>query len=284
MPLTRLPLAALTALLLVLLPGAQGTAQTYPDYTSTTVNDFADLLPEAQERALSDRLARLERDTGVELAVVTLPTQGDYAPTLSLAEFAMGLFNDWGIGKAASNDGVLILILRDDRAMRIELGAAYARAWDGAAARVVDGVFLPAFRNDDYATGILDGTEAAITQIVMPFREGAEAPGGGGGIGDLAIFAGFFGVFVLLAGRRWIGDRLVRLRACPNCGHKGLSRSRTVLTNATRTMSGTGERVTRCSQCGYEDRSTYVIPRRGRSSGGSFGGGSSGGGGASGRW
>jgi uncharacterized membrane protein YgcG len=51
-----------------------------PRPTSTTVNDFADLLPEADERALARRLARLERETGVELTVVTLPTQADLRP------------------------------------------------------------------------------------------------------------------------------------------------------------------------------------------------------------
>jgi hypothetical protein len=55
-------------------------AQTFPDYTSTTVNDFADLLPDEDERALAQRLARLERETGVELTVVTLPTQADLRP------------------------------------------------------------------------------------------------------------------------------------------------------------------------------------------------------------
>jgi uncharacterized protein len=285
--------AALCALSIL---ASAALAQTYPDYTSTTVNDFADLLPAAEERQLSDRLARLERETGVEMTVVTLPTQGDYAPNASLREFATGLFDHWGIGKADTNDGVLVLILPEDRAMRLELGAAYARDWDRVAQQVVDGSFLPAFRNDDYVGGILRGSEATIERIVMPFHSGSSAPSssaapsgdesGGGVTQDFTIFGAFLAIFALAAGRRLIGDQLVRLRRCPSCGRKGLSRVRNVLTSATRTMSGRGETITRCRYCDHEERSSYVIPRRGSSSsgGGSFGGGRSGGGGASGRW
>lgn len=263
------------------------TAQTYPDYTSTTVNDFADLLPEAEERQLSERLEQLEENTGVEMTVVTLPTQGAYAPAQSLEAFATGLFDDWGVGKAETNDGVMVLILRDDRAMRLELGAAYGRDWDRVAQSVVDDVFLPAFRDEAYLRGILSGSTVVIERIVIPFHNGTEPPSvstseDDGNLGFLAAIIGLFGVF---AGRRTLSDQITRLRRCPQCGRRGLTRVRNVITPASFSITGSGEAITRCKYCGYEDRQTYVISRRRRSSGsGSFGGGRSGGGGASGRW
>jgi hypothetical protein len=147
-------------------------AQSFPDYTSTTVNDFADLLPEAEERALSQRLTNLERETGVELTVVTLPTQAAYAPEMTLEAFATALFNHWGVGKAETNDGVMILVFRDDRAMRLELGAAYGRDWDRVAQDVVERHFLNAFGAGDYVRGLTWGTEQTIERIVMPFPRG----------------------------------------------------------------------------------------------------------------
>lgn len=258
--------------------------RTFPDYTRTTVNDFADLLPEAEERDLSERLTRLERETGVELTVVTLPTQADYAPDMTLEAFATALFDDWGVGKAETNDGVMILVLRDDRAMRLELGAAYGRDWDRVAQDVIERHFLNAFGTGDYVRGLTWGTEQVIERIVMPFREGAPPPSGGG-LPDWLVAIGVFGTFLLAMARHRIGDLLARFRRCPQCGRHGLRQSRSVLTAATQSVPGTGERVRSCRYCDFAERESYSIPiRRSRSRSGSFGGGRSGGGGASGRW
>jgi uncharacterized protein len=64
---------------------------------------------------------------------------------MTLEAFATALFNHWGVGKAETNDGVMILVFRDDRAMRLELGAAYGRDWDRVAQDVVERNFLNAF-------------------------------------------------------------------------------------------------------------------------------------------
>lgn len=284
-------LRAIAAVILTLCLGLSAGAQTYPDYTSTTVNDFAGLLPPGEERALSDRLAQLERETGVEMTVVTLPSQNAYAPGMTLEAFATGLFNHWGVGKAATNDGVMVLILLDDRAMRLELGLAYGWDWDRVAQSVLDDAFLPAFRAGDYPRGIRQGTEATIERIVMPFREGRPAPDlqdapQGDDLGPAAILAGFVATILALVARRRIADAVVRFRRCPNCGERALTARRRTVRAATRLRSGEGQRVLECAQCGHKSRSTYIIPRirQTTSSGGSFGGGRSGGGGASGRW
>jgi uncharacterized protein len=259
-------------------------AQSFPDPTSTTVNDFADLLPEQAERDLSARLARLERETGVELTIVTLPSQADFAPGLTLEAFATALFDRWGVGKAETDDGVMILVLRDDRAMRLELGAAYGRDWDRVAQDVVERDFLNAFATGDYVRGLEWGTERTIERIVLPFREGAEAPGGGW-LRDWMIGLGMFGAVLLAMSRRRIGDMLARFRRCPNCGRHGLRQVRSVITAATGVLPGTGERVRSCRYCDFEERDSYAIPvRRASSRSSGFGGGRSGGGGASGRW
>ncbi len=203
------------------------TAQTYPEYRSTTVNDLAGLLDPADEAALTGQLTGLRRDTGVEMTVVTLATQADFAPGRTLEQFATGLFDHWGIGQAGRNDGVLVLILRDDRAMRVELGQAYGRDWDGAAQRVVDGQFLPAFKAGSYARGILTGSTAVIDDIILPFRAGQDAPAGSKrGVDPLWLFLLFGALAMAAKGHRIIGDMLVRVRACPNCGRRGLRRSR----------------------------------------------------------
>ena len=59
------------------------------------------------------------------MKIITLESQAPYAPDETLEEFATNLFNDSGIGDATRNDGILVLVLPDDRAMRIERGAGY---------------------------------------------------------------------------------------------------------------------------------------------------------------
>lgn len=257
-------------------------AQSYPDHQSTTVNDYAELLSAADKAALSSRLEQLRRDTGVEMTVLTLATQSDFPPHRSLERFATGVFNYWGVGDASRNDGVLVMILRDDRAMRIELGAAYAREWDCVAAEVVDEHFLSAFAAGDYPRGIKEGSGAVISEIIEPFLAGEEAPRSVSN--EIWMFGVFAALFFAFTGRQTIGDALARFRTCPNCGHRGLRQWRSTYLAATSTTAGSGTLHVRCTQCSYESETSYVIPRRSSKSSSGFGGGSSGGGGASGRW
>lgn len=271
---------------LVMLAGPLG-AQTYPTYDRTTIIDRADLLSDAQEVALDARLAGLRRDIGIAFAVLTLRSQFPHN-ALSLEDFARGLFDEWGIGDATRNDGILVLVLSEDRAMRIELGAAYGRDWNDEAADIIDRSFLPAFGDDAYAKGIQDGVEDVIASIALPFHDGADAPPRQSTDPLWLILTVFAGIGVFAA-RRKIGDVMTRFKTCPNCGRRSLSRQRSVVTRATLRTDGHGVTLISCSQCGFEDSVPFVIPMQLSSSfddsdGGSFGGGSSGGGGASGRW
>lgn len=264
----------------------QLAAQTYPDYDRTTITDLADLLTDAEEAALDQRLGQLRDETGVELAVLTLPSQQPYASDVSLETFATGLFNHWGIGNADRNDGVLVLILPEDRSMRIELGAGYGRDWDRASANVINRSFLPAFESGNYAKGIDEGINDVIASVVMPFRDGAEPPSD-----PESLPVWMIGIAVALSaaivGKNKLGDWATRLRRCPNCGRRGLSRNRKTVRHPTKSAEGAGRTVVRCAFCDYSQKETFVIPMRSSSSSsssGSFGGGRSGGGGASGRW
>jgi uncharacterized protein len=278
----------LVALLAFLWP-ALATAQSWPVFENTYVNDYARLLPDDVETRVRRQLEVLREETGVEATVLTLNTRGGFTPTETMEAFATGLFNDWGIGDASRNDGILILVLRDDREMRIELGTGYGSAFNREAQDIIDRVFLPEFRRDDYAAGIEDGTDAVIDRIAYAHWNGEEpepSSGGDGSIlgwvlGGLAVLGGLLAAF-----SRQIRDRLSR---CPDCGERGIHTSRHRLQAATRSRSGKGEKITDCPHCGYHAVIPYTIPMitsssSSSSSGGSFGGGSSSGGGASGSW
>lgn len=263
-------------------------AQSWPVHETVYVNDYAKVIEEGAEGRITTALKSLREETGIEATVLTLHTRWGYENPGSLEQFATGLFNHWGIGRAETNDGILVLVVTEDREMRVELGAGYASGFNRTAQDIIDRIFLPAFRDGDFSRGIEDGTGAVISRIALEHHAGNAPPaasGGGGGligavIGALvAILAG-----VAIFGRR-ISDRFSR---CPECGQRGIHRKKSVLESATREAGGRGERITDCPHCGYHGVVSFTIPRITRSSsssgGGSFGGGSSSGGGASGRW
>lgn len=136
-----------------------------PGYAEVYVNDYADLLSPAAEDTIRNRLIGLYDTSGIEMTVLTISIMSDYGHYGAIEPFATRLFNAWGIGNAARNDGVLVLVARNNREMRIELGAGYARSWDGRMQRVIDTAFLPAFRQDAYEQGILSGVDATIVEL-----------------------------------------------------------------------------------------------------------------------
>jgi uncharacterized protein len=273
-------------------------AQTYPAPLTDTVSDYADLLPDEAEARITAALQTARDETGAHIVLATLETQADYGGTGRFADFATGWFNAWGIGDATRNDGVLILVARQDHEMRIALGSAYGPVWDGRAQRVIDTAMLPAFRKDDYARGLEDGAMLAIEQLARPFAA-HDAVSEDSGFPTESLLDRVLGplVFVFIAiisafaaFRQKIGDFATRFRRCPNCGAYKLSVSREVVTAPGEDEDGQAATHIRCSNCQNDRSEVYAIPslakQRAESSKSSsgFGGGRSGGGGASGRW
>lgn len=280
-------LARLAAVILLILPlTATAQQESWPVYATTYVNDYAELLPDDVEGRIAKSLKVLREDTGVEATVLTLPTRQGYTPTDSMEDFATRLFNHWGIGDASRNDGILIMVLRNDREMRIELGSGYGSAFNRESQDIIDRVFLPDFQDDNYAAGIEDGTYAVIERIARvhaaggtpTFERDETGTAVGWTLGLLAVGGSLLAIFW-----RRIRDRISR---CPECGARGIHTTRHTLERATRSQQGRGQRITDCPHCGYHAVNAFTIARvtSSSSSGGSFGGGSSSGGGASGRW
>lgn len=263
-------------------------AEVYPAHPDPFVNDLAEVLDQPAEDALRATLDALAAETGVEMTVLTIRSRDDFDASPSIEAFATGLFNDWGIGRAGRNDGILVLVATADREMRIELGSAYDQGYDVLAQDIVNRFFLPDFRDGDYARGIVAGTGETVARIARPraARLPAEAlPTAGGGFpGWLPVLAIAL-VGGLFAARRRIGDAAAALRRCPSCGRIGMRRGREVIEAATAEAEGRGVIRTSCRHCDFRDDRPYAVPNRAASrKSGSFGGGRSSGGGASGRW
>jgi len=92
------------------------------------------------------------------LYVVTIPSLATYdAATLSIEQYTRELFDHWGIGWQDHNYGMLLLVSKDDRKARIELGADWGDQNNYLARQVMGELIIPAFKRGDFATGIADG-------------------------------------------------------------------------------------------------------------------------------
>src|SRR5690606_889190 len=132
-------------------------ADPYPASVDLYVNDLAGLIEDGDETALRSDLSALFADTGVEMTVLTIGSRREYDPSPSLEAFATGLFNSWGVGHPERNNGILLLVVRDDREIRVELGAGYNQGYDVYAADII-GRMTPAFRAGDFSGGIVRAT------------------------------------------------------------------------------------------------------------------------------
>ncbi len=146
------------ALLLALILAAPAAALDVP-FLSGRVNDRANLLPPAAHEQLETTLADFERRTGHQLAVLTMPSlQGEV-----LEDFSLKVSRTWGLGRKGVNDGILLLVSREDRKLRIEVGHGLEGDLpDALCGRIIQDVMVPRFRAGDYPGGIASGAGAII--------------------------------------------------------------------------------------------------------------------------
>lgn len=163
-------LLALACLLLA--PWAQAQAQDaqpVPALQARAIDRTGTLTP-AQLQALEQQLAALEAERGAQVVVLMVPST---APE-DIAAYAQRVADQWKLGRRQVGDGVLVVVAKDDRRMRIEVAKALEGALPDLAARaIIDSAMRPAFRQGDYAGGL----EAAVARIAGHIRgEGLPLP------------------------------------------------------------------------------------------------------------
>src|SRR5690606_30470285 len=153
-----------TALALLLAFGCTGLALAEPELPALSgrVVDTAGLLDPASEEQISAMFTAHEQASGEQLVVVTLPTlQGR-----SIEEFGVALGRHWGIGQKSEDNGALLIVARDERKVRIEVGYGLeGRLTDAQASLIINNLIIPAFRQGDFAGGIRDAA-AAMVQVL----------------------------------------------------------------------------------------------------------------------
>ncbi|MBI4528401.1 MAG: TPM domain-containing protein [Deltaproteobacteria bacterium] len=174
------------------------------------VNDLAGLLPGGRSQVLEERLHRFEEQTGHQIAVLTIPTlDGE-----DLEGFSIRVAETWKIGKKGFDNGVILLVVHNDRKLRIEVGYGLEGILpDAIASRIIREVIVPRFRANDYAGGIESGIDAIIKVTRgESLPEATKRPRGGAGISTgellfilLLLAIPIIGVLSSLTQRRTLG-------------------------------------------------------------------------------
>lgn len=147
--------AHLIALLLLLASACVSAAPAVPALKQR-VTDLTATLDASQSAALEARLAALETEKGAQIAVLIVASTGED----SIEAYATRVFEQWKLGRKGVDDGILLLVAKDDRALRIEVGYGLEGAvTDVQAARIIRERITPAFREGDFFGGIQAGTD-----------------------------------------------------------------------------------------------------------------------------
>lgn len=179
-------------------------------YFAGRVNDLAGMLNDDFEVQLDARLRQLEEDTSAQVAVLVVPSlEGD-----PIEDFSMRVVETWQLGHEGVDNGILLLVARDERLVRIEVGYGLEGAiTDAQSFRIISGLMAPRFRTGDFDGGVAAAVEAissAIRGEAMDLPDGQRDRGlrtGTAGKGSLLLFVLFGLPFIhaALASRGAIG-------------------------------------------------------------------------------
>jgi len=249
---------------------------------SALVSDLTATLTPQQQAGLESRLREFETRKGTQIAVLVVPT----TKPEEIEQYALRVVEQWKLGRKKVDDGALLLVAKNDRTMRIEVGYGLEGVLnDATAKRIVSEVITPRFKDGDYFGGIDAGTDRII-RLVQGEALPAPDPRDPESQTDLGRLAPVLLVIALVAGsalRAALGRVPGSLATGAAVGGVAWLLSGTLVAAASAaviafffTLFGSGMRAASYGHGGG----------RGGFGGGGFrgGGGGFGGGGASGRW
>ena len=134
-------------------------ADDFPERSLTIVTDYTNTLSTEEQQSLERKLVVFNDSTSSQVAVVILSSLGNY----DISEYAVQLYNKWGIGQKEQNNGVLILVAKEDRKVFITTGYGMEGVLpDALCKRIVNNDMLPNFKAGNYYEGI----DAAVNSIM----------------------------------------------------------------------------------------------------------------------
>lgn len=142
-------------LCMLVLPWQVSAEVAVPALSGRVIDQTKTLSPE-QLRTLDQKLGDIEARKGSQVVVLLVPT----TKPEEIEQYAIRVADRWKIGRKKVDDGVILLIAKNDRTVRIEVGYGLEGALtDALAKRIIDGAIIPRFKQQDFYGGILTGVE-----------------------------------------------------------------------------------------------------------------------------
>ena len=211
----------LLSLIILCLSFGAAHAQEFPKLTGYVV-DAANIIPDADELALSAKLKSLQDTTGRQVVVATIPDMQGY----DLADYGYRLGRAWGIGEKKANNGAVLFLAPNEpagkRGPRLEVGYGLEPILTDALSSVIAfGIMTPMLRKGDVSGALNAGTDEIIKQLQLPPEEaakraqaiGEEQTSNSGSWGSVIFWLFIFFFFILpmikplIFGRRKRGRR-----------------------------------------------------------------------------
>jgi uncharacterized protein len=212
--LRSLLLALCACVLPLALFAAEGDLQPIPALTAR-VTDLTSTLDAGQKQTLEGELAALEQRKGAQIAVLIVPT----TEPEDIAQYSIRVFDQWKLGRKNIDDGVLLIVAKNDHRVRIEVARGLEAAIpDAAAARIIREYITPRFRTGDFFGGIHDAT-GALTKLVdgeelpPPLTDERDHRRGSKDVFNSIVWAFFIGL--------WVRAMFGRLPTAPRAGLVG---------------------------------------------------------------
>lgn len=138
---------------------------------NTPVTDKADVINSSEEKELNRFLTNLSNETGIQVAVLTIPSlEGE-----ALESYSMKVVEDWKLGQKGKDNGVLLLVSVGDKEIRIETGyGVEGDLTDTKCGLIIRNVITPHFKSGDYSTGIVQGVHSIVQNVAGDFSENGE--------------------------------------------------------------------------------------------------------------
>ncbi len=135
------------------------------------VNDYADILSPYTERQIEGVLRRLEQTDSTQIVVLTIPSlEGE-----ALEDYSIRVVEEWKIGQKDLDNGAVLLVAKNDRKLRIEVGYGMEGSLtDLISGRIIRGVIAPQFKSGNFDRGVMDGVQAMILAVRGEFKATAE--------------------------------------------------------------------------------------------------------------
>lgn len=155
--------AGVFLVLFIILVSAPVFAYNSPGLPIGFVNDFASIISSETISKIEKKLSDFEKNNGTEIVVVTVPSLDDDV----IENYAVELFQDWGIGKNGKDNGVLLLVAQSEHKVRIEVGYGLeGDLTDLVSNTIIRNDIIPRFKEEDFSKGIENGVES-IMQVVQ---------------------------------------------------------------------------------------------------------------------